>query len=268
MLSKNNERQQLLDKLLRLRSRAVALKFIENESDVPETAFRPLRDKKKHIALCQAFSLARRQGKTVYMQKQDHWCWNPLVTYGMVECERGTPAFDEISKFMGIPDKEKADDFVEAFPKLPYNKYAGTLVAPLDTADFEPDVILIYCSNSQLRFMLMGVTAQTGGMLDTSLTPLDSCVYSVIPPFLEGKYRVTLPDPGEFERALTDENEIIFTIPYQKIDEFFSGMQHMSSRGMTVNTFQPMMKEDFARPPFYNTLFEFWGLDTGELWDR
>ncbi len=268
MLESNVQRQLVLDRMVKLRYPAVAIKFIEREEDVPENAFCPYRDKKKHIAICQAFALARRNGKVVYMRKEDQWCWNPLITYGMLECKRGEPDFDLISKFMGIPDKEKADDFVEAFPKLPYGKYKGTLIAPLDKADFEPDIILIYCSNSQLRFMLMGLVSQTGKMLDSSFTPLDSCVYSVITPFLDGEYRITLPDPGEYERALTDENDIIFTVPKQKTEEFFAGMTHQDKRGQTVNTFQPMMKEDFQRPPFYNDLFEMWGLETGELWDR
>jgi len=268
MLKINSQRQQLMDKLFRLRYPAVAIKFIEDESQVPENAFRPFRDKGKHIAICQAYAMARRQGKVIYMTKEDQWCWNPLVTYGMVKFERGNPDFDLISSFMGIKDKEKADDFVEKFPKLPYGKYCGTLCAPLDKADFEPDIMLIYCTNAQLRFMLMGVMNQTGEMLDSSFTPLDSCVYSVIPPFHEGNYRITLPDPGEYERALVGEDEIIFTVPYQRMDEFYAGLAYLDGRGQTVNTFSPMMKEDFQRPPFYNTVFEMWGLEQGELWDR
>ncbi len=268
MLHINREHQAILDRMVKLRYPAVAVKFIDDEAVVPENAFRPYKDKAKHIALCQAFALARRQGKVVYMRKEDHWCWNPLVTYGMVEFKRGNPDFDLISSYMGIPDKEKSDDFVEAFPKLPYGKYAGTLIAPLDKADFEPDVMLIYCSNSQLRFMLMGLMSQTASMLDSSFTPLDSCVYSVIPPYYEGKYRITLPDPGEYERALTDENDIIFTVPVQKTEEFFAGLAHLDKRHFTVNSYQFYMKEDFQRPKFYNDVFEMWGLQSGELWDK
>lgn len=268
MLEKNIHHQSILDRMVKLRYPAVAIKFIENEEDVPANAFRPYKDKKKHIAICQAFALARRQGKVVYMTKEDQWCWNPLVTYGMVEFKKGNPDFELIASYMGIPDKEKCDAFVEAFPKLPYGKYAGTLIAPLDKADFEPDIMLIYCSNSQLRFMLMGLMSQTASMLDSAFTPLDSCVYSVIPPFYEGKYRITLPDPGEYERALTDENDIIFTVPWQKTEEFFAGLAHLDKRSFTVNSYQPYMKEDFQRPKFYNDVFEMWGLQTGEIWDK
>ena len=268
MMELNQKRQLLMDKLLKLRYSAIALKFVEDEAIVPENAMRPYSQKGKHIALCQAFALARRQNKTVYMTKADHWCWNPLITYGHVDLKRGNPDFDLISSFMGIKDKEKADDFVDAFPKLPYGKYAGVLCAPLGAADFEPDIMLIYCTNSQLRFLLMGVNNQTGEMLESSFTPLDSCVYSVIPPFQEGNYRITLPDPGEFERALTNEDEVIFTVPYQRMEEFFAGLAFLDGRGQTVNSFNFIMKEDFQRPPFYNKLFEMWGLEQGELWDK
>ena len=74
--------------------------------------------------------------------------------------------------------------------------------------------------------------------------------------------------PGEFERALTEDHEIIFTVPYQKMDEFMKGMQHMDGRNMTVRSYQHMMQPDYGRPPFYNTLFEYWGQQTGPVWDK
>lgn len=267
MLKNNENHQKKLNELLELRYPAVALKMVEDESVVPASALRPAEQTGRHIALCQAFALARRQGKTVYMRKQDHWCWNPLITYGAVECRRGTEPFKLISSLMGISDPDKADDFVDSFPKLPLGKYAGVLISPLDKADFKPDITLIYCKNDQLRLILMAVNSQTGEMLDSSFTALDSCVYSVIPPFLEGQYRITLPDPGEYERALTAEDDIIFTVPVQREEEFYKGVDFQLQK-FSRGDFYFMMKDDFARPPFYNTLFEAWGLDTGEDWDK
>lgn len=267
MLDTNKLYQEKMNTLLELRYPAVALKMLEDESQIPPHAFRPMEHSGKHIALCQAFALARRQKKTVYMQLTDHWCWNPLITYGMVSCEPGSKAFNEIADVMGIEDADKAQAFVESFPKLPYQKYKGILVAPLDRADFQPDVTLIYCKNDQLRVILMAVNSQTGTMLESSFTPLDSCVYSVVPPILEGCYRVTLPDPGEYERALTAEDDIIFSVPKQKEAEFYAGIDFQLLRGGR-DSFYPMMKENFSRPPFYNRLFQAWGLDTGEDWDK
>jgi len=268
MLSINKERQADLNELLKLRYPAVALKLVEEESVVPPNALRPFADKGKHIALCQAFAMSRREGKTVYMRKEDHWCWNPLIAYGVVKCNRGDPGFDDICKKIGIKDPEKAAEFMENFPRLPLCKYKGILTAPLAQADFEPDVILIYCLSGQLRSLLMAVKSQTGKMLESSFDPIDSCVHSVIPPILEGNYRITLPDPGEYERALTGENEIIFSVPKQRISELMTGIKELLARGMTYDSFKMVMKEDFPRPKFYNTLFSLWGLETGEVWDK
>ena len=52
------------------------------------------------------------------------------------------------------------------------------------------------------------------------------------------------------------------------MDEFFAGVDYQLSLGRNVNSYYPTMKEDFSRPPFYNRVFESWGMATGELWDK
>lgn len=267
MLELNKKRQELMDKLVGLRYPAVALKMIEREEDVPAEAVRPMKDWGKHIALCQAFAFARRQGKTIYMVKEDHWCWNPILTYGMISKELGKEGFRAMNRAMGAPE-DSSDGFVESFPYLPHGKYTGILVAPLDKADFEPDVTMIYCKNDQLRVFLMALNSQTNSLLDSSFAPIDSCTYAVLPSILEGKYRITLPDPGEFERALTAEDDIIFSIPHVKEEEFYRGVEGQLAFGGVRNSFYMNMKEDFPLPPIYNPIFEAWGLSTGEIWDK
>lgn len=272
MLQSNIQHQEDLNEVLQLRFPAVALKMVEKKDEnklVPADALKPMEKSGKHIALCQAFAYARRQGKTVYMRKEDHWCWNPLMTYGHVECVKGTEPFNIISRVIGISDPEKAEEFVNAFPKFPYGKYEGTLVAPLDKADFDPDITLIYLKNDQLRCLLMAVSSQTGSMIDSAFTALDSCTYSVINPMHDGNYRITLPDPGEYERALTPEDDIIFSVPAQKEEEFYKGLAFVMNKGHGYRkNFFPAMKQDFERPRFYNQLYKAWGLDQGEDWDK
>ena len=268
MLKTNQARQASLDKLLRMRYPAIAIKLVESEAEVPEGAERPEADWGKHYALCQAFALSRRQNKVICLRRQDQWCWTPLMCYGMCDGSKGSVAFEEKVKHIGIVDPEKAESFVASLPHLPYNKYYAVVMAPLDRADFAPDVILAYTNSAQLRLMLMAVFSQSGTMVDSSFIPLESCIYSVIPPITEGKYRVTVPDPGEYERAFAGDDELIFSIPAQKIDEFFAGIDHQINLGRSLNSYYPAMKEDFARPPFYNRVFESWGMATSELWDK
>jgi len=79
---------------------------------------------------------------------------------------------------------------------------------------------------------------------------------------------VAIPDPGEYARALTGENEITLTIPSTRIPEVIEGLKIQQAMGMTNDTFNMEMEADFARPSFYNRVFKSWGLDEGRLWDK
>ena len=118
MLEQNKKIQELMEKVVGLRYPAVAVKMIREDSEIPEDAVRPLKDMGHHIALCQAFAFARRQRKVIYMELEDHWCWNPLIGYGQVECVPGQPQFDEVCTYIGIPDRQKAEAFFARFPRL------------------------------------------------------------------------------------------------------------------------------------------------------
>ena len=133
MLENNKKYHDLLVKLVGLRYPGVAFKLIKDESEVPEGAVRPMKDWGYHIAVCQAFAYARRQGKTIYMEKEDHWCWNPIIVYGMIDNETAKKGFRAMHKQLGT-SMESADKFVDSFPCIPYGEYRGVLVAPLDKA--------------------------------------------------------------------------------------------------------------------------------------
>ncbi|MEM2320875.1 MAG: hypothetical protein QXS79_03205 [Candidatus Bathyarchaeia archaeon] len=52
---------------------------------MPARAIKPLKDPGYHLAMCQAFALARREEKTLVMMKQDNWCFEPIIGLRMAE---------------------------------------------------------------------------------------------------------------------------------------------------------------------------------------
>lgn len=262
----NSELSKLIRDIAGQRYDATALKLIRNDDVIPSEAIRPIKDKGYHLALCQAFALSRRDGKTVYMEKEDHWCWAPLIAFGHVELQRESNAFSKISKMIGIEDSSKAEDWVCSMPKLEKESIRGILSAPLSKADFSPDIILINCRASELRVLLLAIKYKTGELLKSGFDAIDSCVWSIISPIQDGNYRITIPDPGDYARALTDENDLILSIPALRIQEFTEGLKHQMQIGTNYNSFHMDMKNDFPRPPFYNELYAEWGLPQGENW--
>ena len=130
-LTKLHENAEMLESAFKLRTFPIGVKFCETLAEVPAGAVFPKKTLGKHMALCQAFSYARMKGMTIAMTKEDHWCWNPLVGFGSVECVPGQEQFDEVVKYIGIPDKLKAEAFFAHFPRLPLGKYEAVVIAPV-----------------------------------------------------------------------------------------------------------------------------------------
>jgi uncharacterized protein (DUF169 family) len=250
-----------LEKLLQLRTSPIAVKMLTKEAEIPKEAIRPKRDRGHHLAQCQAFALTRRQGETIAMLKEDNWCWAPLIGYGLV------PPLDEktISPMIYIvADMEAAKKIAGHFPRFEQGKYIGILTAPLKTASFKPDLVLIYSNTAQLRSLLLAIKYKEGYLVESEFDPIDSCVYSVVPAIKSGEYRITLPDPGEYERAMTGEDEIILSVPPAKLEELVTELRFFEEIKLGYRHLNMQMTPDFPQPPFYQELFKMWGLDTPE----
>ena len=244
-----------IERLLLLRTAPIAVRFLRDLNEIPEGAIRPKRDRGYHLAQCQAFAMTRRQRATVAMLIEDHWCWAPLIGYGMVPpAEEG-----EIPRM--VEDPGAARELERTWPCLPYGRYVGIVSGPLPTANFEPDLVLIYSNTAQMRTALMAIKYKEGRLVASEFDPIDSCVFSTVPVMLTRRYRLTLPDPGEFQRAMAGEDEIILSVPAEKIEDVVSGLRWLEKNGQSYTRFAPDLRPDFPRPRFYKQLFKKWGLD-------
>ena len=229
-----------LEKIMILRTSPVAVKMLEKESDIPDGAIRPRQDRGYHLAQCQAFAMSRRDKTAIAMLKEDHWCPAALMAYGMV------PPPDQVR---GHP-----------YERFEYGKYIGILTAPLSTADFEPDVVIIYSNTSQLRGLLLSLDFEEIPNVNGRFFP-PSCAHAVVTPMLKGGYWIVIPDPGEYQRAMAGEDEMIFSVRVNKLEGFVVGLTEMDKRGGGYSRHTYDLMPDFPRPEFYKRLFEQWGLD-------
>ena len=260
---KINKYGEEIEQLLKLKTSPIGIKFIRSEDEIPDRALRPKRDRGVHLAQCQAFAMSRREGETVAILKEDQWCWAPLVAYGLADSSVIDYEGDDVGpRIKGILKwtKELSDDL----PSLPAGKYIGVLSAPLNTAQFIPDVVMIYSNNAQLRSMLMALKFRPGYSVESDLEAFDSCVYSLVPVFLNGKYRVTFPDPGEYERALVGEDKVIFSLPVAKLDEYIEALRQLDRTGQGYAGLKKAVQPDFPRPEFYDVIFRNAGLDVSK----
>jgi uncharacterized protein (DUF169 family) len=241
-LSEYNRYGEDLENFLLLRTSPIAVKMLEKEEDIPEGSIRPKKDSGYHLAQCQAFAMSRREKATVAMLKVDHWCPAPLMAYGMVK----------------RPNTVSTSS--HPYDCLEYGKYIGIVTAPLKKATFEPDVVIIYSNTAQLRSLLLTMRMEDISQVNGHFFP-PSCAWAVVSTILTGQYWVVLPDPGEYERALTGEDEMMFAVPRDKLERLVSDLRQGEEKNWAYTKHNMLMKPDFPQPELYKNLFKTWGLD-------
>jgi uncharacterized protein (DUF169 family) len=232
-----------LEKILLLRTSPVAVKMLAKKADIPAGAMRPKKDRNYHLAQCQAFSVSRREGTTVAMLKEDHWCPAALMAYGMVP----------------IP-KKRGPTTAHSNERFEDGKYVGIVTAPLKKANFKPDVVIIYSNTAQLRSILLSVPPEEIPQVNGRFFP-PSCAHAVVTPMQKGGYWVIIPDPGEYQRALGDEGEMMFAFPADKLEGLMAGINRFKDHDFSYRNHNYFMLPDFPRPDFYKAMFKEWGLE-------
>jgi uncharacterized protein (DUF169 family) len=232
-----------LERSLMLRTSPIAVKMLEKEADIPKEAVRPKRDRKCHLAQCQAFALSRREGTTVAMLKEDNWCPTAVMAYGLVK------------------RPESVEKWTHPYECFEHGKYIGIVSAPLKSASFMPDVVILYAKPSQVRGLLLSMKTQDVPLVKGHFFP-PSCGWSVVNPMKTGEYWVVIPDPGEYQRALTEEGDLMVSVPQSRMPAMMAGLKQNEHGAFSYRDHQMFMQTDFPLPDFYKDMFKGWGMDT------
>jgi uncharacterized protein (DUF169 family) len=238
-----NKYGETLEKFLMLRSSPIAVKMLEKESDIPKEAIRPKKDRKYHIAQCQAFAMSRREGTTVAMLKEDNWCPTSVMAYGLVK------------------RPESVEKWTHPYDCFEHGKYIGIVSAPLKSASFTPDVVILYAKPAQVRGLLLSMKVQDVPLVKGHFFP-PSCGWSVVNPMKTGEYWVVIPDPGEYQRALTEEGDLMFSVPQNRMPAMMAGLKESEHGPFSYRDHQMFMQPDFPLPDFYKDMFKSWGMDS------
>jgi len=246
-----------LERRLRLKTFPVAVRLLHTEADIPNGATRPLADGGHHLSLCQAFQLSRRAGQAVAMLKEDNWCFEPVVGYGLAEPpEYFMQGHNRYPR--DVATLEAGSHYAHEFPRLEAGKYVGVLSAPLPMTTFEPDLVMIYADSAQLGLLLLGREYKEGYNLKVSLSSHAACVYAIVPAVQTGECQVAVPCRGDHYRAMAGDDEMIFTVPVQRLDDLMAGLRHVNATGSTLPTGYSFFPE-YPLPESYEKIAKMMG---------
>src|SRR5216683_59644 len=137
-----------LQTYLRPQTFPVAIRMLRADEPIPERARRPARDFKKLSMTCQVIDMSRRYGWTIALTREDHICSLGITAIGF---DKPLPIYNvgTLCEGMYTETKEAGQRSEAAIDKFAPGEYETLLVAPLDRATFEPQVILP-CSGDRI----------------------------------------------------------------------------------------------------------------------
>ncbi|MHA1427657.1 MAG: DUF169 domain-containing protein [Candidatus Helarchaeota archaeon] len=143
--------------LLDLKKSPVAIKLLKDEKDIPK-GMKPMEIPLKH---CVSINTAA-YGATFYLLCDKHACSAAKAALGMAELPEKVRN-GKIPYMYGLAaSQEAAARIMDEIPKLPLNSTIGTLVAPLENAPFDPDVVILSINPKQAMWVANSRLFETG----------------------------------------------------------------------------------------------------------
>jgi uncharacterized protein (DUF169 family) len=248
-----------LEMWLRMRVHPIAIKMLKSRDEIPEGAIIPTRDWKHKYSLCQSFARSQRNGETIAMFKEDHWCFEPVVGLGLAEKSEffieGHHRYPD-----SVRDLQAASEWCRNMPHLQYGAYQGIVSAPVHKCSFMPDVIAMHVNGMMTSQLLIVKTWIDGKDVRSQLSGHAACVYATVPAFLTKECQVSIPCKGDRRLAAAQDDEILFTIPAEMLPDFIEGIHWLQDHNWGIPMLQEY-KEEYDLKPKYRDVAERLGMD-------
>jgi len=247
------EIERTLNAYIRPQTFPVAIRMVQDKSEIPPKA-QSWRKRGIRITNCQALGLARRQGLTIALTREDDSCPLGRIVLGF-EPPASFYAEGNCCSGMYTETREAGNRSETAIEKFPYGEYQAMLAAPLNRANFDPDVIAVYGTPAQVMRLVHGALYKNGGSLTGSTECRLDCSEVIVRTIRRDSCQYVLPCLGDRVYALVEEHEMIFTMPRSKVDEVLAGVKATHDAGLRY-PLQPFSFFEVEFPLKYQKLIE------------
>lgn len=238
-----------LNTYIRPQTFPVAVKLCHSAEELPEKTRIPSRDLKIKIPLCQGISMARRYGWAIAIGKEDESCPFGALTLGFVP-----PRQDYLDgSAYALSTKEAAAKTANSLSRLEYGKYAYLYATPLHRATLEPDLIIVYGNPAQVGRLIQATLLSRGGALVTPSVGGIACSSIIARTINEDECQYVVAGAGDRIFALTQDDEMAFTMPLSKVELTLKSLEESHKSGEaryptpSYLRFEPRFPDSFYR---------------------
>ncbi len=197
-----------LKELLGLKGSAVAVKLAKTPDDVPKGYAKA--QKTRH---CQFVQDARLKGFKGYATAEEHACKGGAGVIGVEPLPESVATGSTYHKLGNFKTAEGALDTVTAMPKV-NGAYYASVYSPLETADFEPDSVILIATPKQALRVTQAYLNAKGGRVSSDYSGIQSiCADAVAAVKERGVPNMTLGCNGSRKNSGIADDELIIGLP-------------------------------------------------------
>lgn len=240
---------EILKNYIRPHTSPVAAKLVSSPDELPERVKMPRRDFNNKIPLCMGVAMARRYGWVVAIGKEDQACPFGALTMGFVAPTKGY--LEGTAYALSTP--EAAAKTARSLSRLEAGKYTHLLVAPLQRTSFEPDLIIVYGNPAQVGRLIQATLLKRGGALTTPSIGGIACSSVIARTMIEDECQYVAVGAGDRIFALTQDDEMVFTMPMSKVEQTLTSLEESHKKGearyptLSYLRFEPQLPDTFHR---------------------
>ena len=243
----NAEISELYKQILNLRWSPVAVRLMRPGEDIPEGVVAP----SVPLRHCQSITVARR-GHCLYIPPSKHACPDGSGILGLVEMSQKLKSGDLYLLFKKLPNIETAQKMIATRPEFEPGTYTATLVAPLEMATFEPDVVIFTLWPEQAMWLCCAKTYATGERQHFRTSGYNStCADLTVQVMKSNEMNISFGCYGARASSEIDDFEQYVSLPYHQLPQLAESLKKLSLKSIPEERrkiYMPPVMDNVSRP--------------------
>lgn len=217
-----------IKQILGLTSSPVGVKFIFNESDIPFEI-----EKLTGHRYCQALMKAR-HGSHSLLDSEGIACPAAAAAFGFKPLPDGLKTGKGLVGFGIVENEETGKRMFEEMTILPQSQLKALYLFPLETANIEPDIVVVEDETEKLMWIALANLNITGGKRVESSTAIlqATCVDATLKPFVEKKFNMSMGCYGCRDATDICPNETVIGFPFKDFKDIVKSLEFLNQKAI------------------------------------
>jgi len=214
--------------ILGLTTSLVGVKFLFSDNEIPITI-----EKLSGHRYCQALMKAR-HGKHVLLNDEGIACPAAAAAFGFKPLPEGLKTGKGLVGFGIVNHETIGKTMFEGMTNLPQGKLKALYLFPLETAEIEPDIVIVEDETEKLMwFALANLNIKGGQRVESSTAILQAtCVDATTIPYLQQKFNMSMGCYGCRDATDICPNETVLGFPFKDYYAIVESVEFLNQKAI------------------------------------